>query len=96
MSLSAELTDKETIVERRADGFYPTQRLKMWWDAKTRGQVRRRPMMDVAVGTADGRPTTYIAGLYQAVYGRNVFRFDTVIFTPDGKGTPEFLLLANG
>lgn len=95
MSLKSALTAQDLLVEAREDGLYPTPRLQAWWRDKTQGLAKRYAMMDVPVADLEGRPSVQLMGLYARAFGRNVFPAQVVMFK-EGRGTPEFLFLANG
>lgn len=95
MSLRSDLTAEDILVEARSDGLYPTPRLQAWWRDKTQGLAKRYAMMDVPVADPEGRPSVQLMGLYARAFGRNVFPAQVVMFR-NGRGTAEFLFLANG
>lgn len=95
MSLRSDLTPEDILVEAKSDGLYPTPRLQAWWRDKTQGLAKRYAMMDAPVADLEGRPSAQLMGLYFRAFGRNVFPSQGVMFR-NGRGTAEFLFLANG
>lgn len=92
--MSFNLPSTAIIATKGPAGWTPTEQMQGWWRAKTRSAPRPRALQPFAIADEDGKPTRYLMGLWRTVYGKTPFTQDLVIIR-GGRGTAEFLLVAN-